>query len=152
MKRFIHILAALLGILTVIGGLDLTGFLKILPEGWAAFVATLPPLALAIGHSAIALGDQLDDGQKNGSFPPSGGLKMHPVTFLLAVGIALMAGALSSCKLPEGIKISGYYVDPDTGARANLNTTGNGLGGGVEIPIYDGKGHQTGWVDLHSGK
>lgn len=70
MKRTLHILAAILAGLTAFGAADLSGIIHLLPEGWAAFVATLPPLALALGHSALALGDVLDDGKKNNSFPP----------------------------------------------------------------------------------
>jgi hypothetical protein len=70
MTRFLHCLAALLSLLTLLGAADLSGIVKLLPEGWAALVATLPPLALALGHCALALGDQLDDGVKNNSFPP----------------------------------------------------------------------------------
>jgi hypothetical protein len=151
MKRFLHILALILSALTVAAAFDITGIVHFLPEGYAAVLVTVPPMLLAISHFVMALGDQLDDGQKNNSFP--GNLKMHPVTFLLACGIALCAGLLNSCSnLPEGFTVSGYYRNPNTGAKATINTTGSNLGGGVEIPIYDTKGHQTGWVDLHSGK
>lgn len=94
--KVLHILALILSALTIAGGLDLTGILKILPEGWAAVLATVPPLLMALAHFILALGDQLDDGQKNDSFP--GSLKMHPVTFLMALALGLLAGSMTSCE------------------------------------------------------
>jgi hypothetical protein len=68
-KRLIHILAAILGGLTVVGGLDATGILNILPDDWAAILATVPPACLGLGHTVRALGDKLDNGVMDNSFP-----------------------------------------------------------------------------------
>lgn len=68
-NRVLATLTALLAGLTAIGGLDLSGVANFLPPGWAAVLATVPPLMLAAGHTVLAIGDQLDDGKKNDSFP-----------------------------------------------------------------------------------
>ena len=50
------------------------------------------PIAAAIGHAAIAVGDNLDDGKANGSF------KCHPFAFIGAMAITvLVAVNLVSC-------------------------------------------------------
>lgn len=69
MARTLKILTVILSALTVAGGLDLSGVSSFLPEGWAAVLATVPPIIVAVGAFVLALGDQLDDGKKNNSFP-----------------------------------------------------------------------------------
>lgn len=93
MKRFLHILAAILSVCLAIGALDLSGIINVLPPLVAKIMTIGPPCFLAIGHAVLAIGDQLDDGQKNNSFP--GSVKCHPLTMIAACLICLLC--LSSC-------------------------------------------------------
>ena len=79
-KKFVSFLSGILALLTVVGGLDLTGLITLLPDNVAkVFVIGLPALA-GIKHLIIDLGDFADDGQINGSF------KLLPLLLWLAVG------------------------------------------------------------------
>lgn len=87
-KRFVSFLSGILALLTVVGGLDLTGFITLLPDNVAtAFVIGLPALA-GFKHLIIDLGDFVDDGKINGSF------KLLP--FLLLLGAVMLLNACAA--------------------------------------------------------
>lgn len=89
MKRFLHILAAILSVCLALGALDLTGVIELFPKGVAQILTIGPPCFLAVGHAILAIGDQLDDGQKNNSFP--GSVKCHPLVMAAAAALACLS-------------------------------------------------------------
>jgi hypothetical protein len=88
--------------LTMLGGLDLSGFIDVLPPKVATGFATALPLLAGIVHLINALGDFIDDGKINGSFK----------SFLVALLLVALMLSFSSCTLA---------VDPATG-RLGLAT------------------------------
>lgn len=66
--KILHSLSSVAAGASAIGGLHLTGVLAFLPPSVAGWVTIIPPIVAALGHAAIAIGDQLDDGVDNDSF------------------------------------------------------------------------------------
>lgn len=80
--RLLSALAALAAVLTVIGSLDLSGILPILPDQVALVLATALPGLAAVVHTIKTIGDALDDGTINGSWKP----KLYPACLWLTCG------------------------------------------------------------------
>ena len=111
-KRFVSFLAAVAAFLTLLGGLDLSGFITLLPDNLATGFATALPLLAGITHLVKSLGDFADDGKINGSF--------KAVLFLLACGFAL---ANSSCAA-VGSAVTGQPI-PATAVKRHEGTPFN---------------------------
>lgn len=80
-----------------------------------------------------------------------------PIIALLALICMTLIVALTGCgtagyKLPEGLILSGAYVDANTGAKAVISTNAGRLGGKIRVPITDAAGAQTGWADIEATK
>ena len=87
--------------LTLLGGLDLSGIIDVLPPQVATGLATALPLLAGVVHLIRALGDFIDDGKINGSFRP-----------LLLV--LLLAALMLSPACTVGVDSSGgWSVRPD---------------------------------------
>jgi succinate dehydrogenase hydrophobic anchor subunit len=110
--RILSVLAAVAAFLTMLGGLDLSGIIDVLPPKVATGFATALPLLAGIVHLLNALGDFIDDGKINGSFKSS-------LVVLLLVALTL---TFSSCTLA---------VDPATG-RLGLATDPEAVSAVVE--------------------
>jgi hypothetical protein len=95
-KKFLHLLAAALATCTAIGAADLSGLTSLVPHAVAVKLALFPAIAAIIGHVILAIGDVLDDGESNGSFPKST-LRCDPVMLLLAATLGLGTLLLPSC-------------------------------------------------------
>ena len=102
--RILSALAAVAAFLTLLGGLDLSGIIDVLPPKVATGLATALPLLAGVVHLINALGDFLDDGKINGSF------RSLLVLSLLAV---LMLG-MSACTVAfdPGTGRFGVQTDP----------------------------------------
>lgn len=98
-SRILSILTAVLAIVAMLGALDLSGFVSLIPganDGMVSLISGGLATLLTIGR---AIGDLLDDGKVNNSF------RMHWLTFLLAVGISILAGFSMSCSTPGDITL-----------------------------------------------
>lgn len=93
MKKALNALKALAAISASVAGLDLTGILPLLPEGWSTYVLLIPTIGAAVVHTASVIGDYMDDGKKNDTF---------------TYGVLLMVGL--SC-LFTSCSVSSYTVD-----------------------------------------
>lgn len=93
--RIPSFLAAAAAFLTLLGGLDLSGIVSILPAPVATGFATALPLLAGIVHLIKAFGDFLDDGKINGSF--------KALALFLVCGISV---ALASCAVPDGWRVN----------------------------------------------
>jgi len=85
--RILTWLTAIAGIATILGGLDLTEILPLLPDHIAAMLTLALPVVITVGKIAVAIGDLLDDGLRNNSFKVG-------LMLLLAV---LLAAGMTSC-------------------------------------------------------
>lgn len=83
-KRFVSFLASVAAFLTLLGGLDLSGFITLLPDNIATGFATALPLLAGVTHLVKTFGDFADDGKINGSF--NGSLKVLPLLLWLTLG------------------------------------------------------------------
>jgi hypothetical protein len=92
--KLLSVCTAILAIVAMLGGLDLSGVITLIPGGNAEWVTLISGGLATLGTIARAIGDLADDGKVNGSF---GRLQMSPVTFLVAVLIAIIAGCTTSC-------------------------------------------------------
>lgn len=89
--KLLSMLASGAAILTVLGGLDLSGIISLLPSEVATgFSVALPALA-AILHAVKAIGDRADDGEMNDSFR-----YCHPLVVVSALVVALSCMSCSS--------------------------------------------------------
>jgi hypothetical protein len=88
-QRILLWLTAIAGICTVIGGLDLTEILPLLPNPVAAWLTLALPVVVTVGKIVLIIGDLLDDGIRNDSF--KGG------TWLLLLIAVLACSGLSGC-------------------------------------------------------
>lgn len=98
--KLLHYLSATAYGASFIAGLNLIGVATFLPAHIAKPLMLVPPLFGVIGHSALAIGDYLDDGVKNDSF------KCAPLALLAAALIAV--SACTSCTVttaPDGTKV-----------------------------------------------
>lgn|GEM_PF-1711820 len=99
--KLLHYLSATAYGASFIAGLNLIGVATFLPAHIAKPVMLVPPLFGVLGHSALAVGDYLDDGVKNDSF------KCAPLACLAALCLAVLG--LTSCGVvetkPDGTKI-----------------------------------------------
>lgn len=89
-------IAGALAIITGLAGLDLAGFIQLLPQKWATALVSALPLLAAIVHIAKALQDDLDDdgllnGSTRGTKPPG------PLKIILLPFLVLACMAISSC-------------------------------------------------------
>lgn len=109
MKRFLQILAAVAAACSAVAGLDLAGVIELLPEKIAPVVAVGPAIAASLFHFVVALGDVLDDGEKNDSFG-----KLKAVLLPLAVGSLL---CLPSCSVVHSVA-TGQPIPSTTVQRA----------------------------------
>jgi hypothetical protein len=66
--RLLSFLAAVAAVLTVLGGLDLSGMVHLFPDNVATGLATILPGLAAAVHLVKTIGDAFDDGEINGSF------------------------------------------------------------------------------------
>jgi len=85
--KLLSVCTAILAIVAMLGGLDLSGVITLIPGGNAEMVTLISGGLATLGAIARAIGDLADDGKVNGSF---GKLQMSPITFLLCVIIALI--------------------------------------------------------------
>ncbi|MCU0797414.1 MAG: hypothetical protein MUF31_15950 [Akkermansiaceae bacterium] len=113
MKKVLQILAAVAAACSAVAGLDLAGILDILPEQVAPWVAVAPPVAAALFHAAIAIGDILDDGERNDSF---GKLPL----LLFTLGLAFLV--LPSCSVVASA-ITGQPIAADSVVRVDDPTS-----------------------------
>ncbi|WP_193211449.1 hypothetical protein [Luteolibacter marinus] len=101
--------------LTLLGGLDLSGIIDVLPAKVATGLATALQLLAGLVHLVKAVGDFVDDGQINGSFKALG--------WLLVLGFAVMsmscAGMTSAI---TGQPIHSTVVQREGGKPFNLAT------------------------------
>lgn len=106
-------LASGAAILTVLGGLDLSGLVSILPAPVATgFSVALPALA-AVLHAVKAIGDSADDGKMNDSFR-----YCHPLVMLCALLVAL---ASSSCTTGSEWSVQTPYGVAGTGETGGIH-------------------------------
>jgi len=113
-KRIVSFLASVAAFLTLLGGLDLSGFITLLPDNLATGFATALPLLAGITHLVKTFGDFADDGRINGSF--NGSLKAVPILLWLTLGalsfFTISCGTGMILKFGEqGLEISAP-VDP----------------------------------------
>lgn len=92
--KLLSVCTAILAIVAMLGGLDLSGVITLIPGGNAGMVTLISGTLATLGTIARAIGDLVDDGIVNGSF---GKLQMSPITFIIAVIIAIIAGFTTSC-------------------------------------------------------
>jgi len=99
--KILHYLSATAYGASFVAGLNLIGVATFLPAHIAKPVMLVPPLFGVLGHSALAIGDYLDDGVKNDSF------KCAPLACLAALCVAVLS--LTSCGVvetkPDGTRI-----------------------------------------------
>ena len=88
-KRIVSFLASVAAFLTVLGGLDLSGIITLLPDKTAVALATVLPTLAGLTHLVKSFADFADDGKINGS------VKLLP--FFLIFGAIGFASLLSSC-------------------------------------------------------
>lgn len=102
--RILSALAAVAAFLTLLGGLDLSGIIDVLPPRVATWLATALPLLAGIVHLIRALGDFIDDGKINGSFR----------SLLLVTLLAVLVLGMSACTLAfdPGTGRFGVQTDP----------------------------------------
>lgn len=88
----------------MLGGLDLSGIIDVLPPKVATGFATALPLLAGIVHLIKALGDFIDDGKINGSFK----------SFLVVLLLLALTLSFSSCTLAfdPGTGRFGVQTDP----------------------------------------
>jgi hypothetical protein len=89
--RLLSFLAAIAAVLTVLGGLDLSGIVHLFPDHVATGLATILPSFAAVVHLIRTIGDVVDDGKVNGSWSP----KLYPVCMWLTLG--MLSWPLVSC-------------------------------------------------------
>lgn len=89
--KLLSVCTAVLAIVALLGGLDLSGIITLIPGGNAEMLTLISGGLATLGTIARAIGDLADDGQVNGSF---GKLSMHWSTFLGCVLIAILADLL----------------------------------------------------------
>lgn len=89
--RILSFLAAVAAVLTVLGGLDLSGIVHLFPDNVATGLATVLPGLAAVVHLVNTLADAIDDGKINGSWSP----KLYPLCMWLTLG--LLSFPLVSC-------------------------------------------------------
>jgi len=99
--KILSVLTAILAIVAVLGALDLSGLVSLVPGDNAAVLTYITGGLATLGTIIRAIGDMLDDGQANGSF---GKLRCHPLALVLA-GF-LVALALGSCAQMRGLNLS----------------------------------------------
>lgn len=92
--KLLSVCTAILAIVAMLGGLDLSGVITLIPGGNAEMVTLISGGLATLGTIARAIGDLADDGKVNGSF---GKLQMSPITLLIAVIISIIAGFTTSC-------------------------------------------------------
>lgn len=105
-QRILLWLTAIAGICTLIGGLDLTEILPLVPDQVAAALTLALPAVITIGKIATIIGDLLDDGLRNDSFKSGG-------TWLLLLAVILGSQLLTGCV--AGLSASGdwtFKADP----------------------------------------
>ncbi len=103
-RKLLNGLLALAGLCTVIGGLDLTQILPLLPDHVAAWLAMALPVVITAEKLIVAIGDLLDDGKRNDSF------RVGALALLL---IPALLFALPSCGLSAAdvaYRRDGYHV------------------------------------------
>lgn len=83
-SRILSFLAAVAAVLTVLGGLDLSGILSLFPDHVATGLATVLPGIAALVHVVNTLGDAYDNGKIDGSF------KGYAVAGLLGLSCLLL--------------------------------------------------------------
>lgn len=141
MKRIQLILAAIAAIAATVAGLDLTGFVTVLPPELAKWLVIIPSAAAAVVHIVQSVKlelEKVEEGTKSDRIPMFG---------VLAILAALLF--LPSCAdLPVLGSIS--YRDPSTGAKGGLVfTPGEKPSGFVKVPIRDPEtGEIKGYADL----
>lgn len=116
MKKFLLILAVVGAALSALGGLDLAGVITFLPKQWAGALAIVPPVAAAMLHFVMLIGDILDDGEQNGSFKIGNyRVKVDKVPLIAVFAVALLF--LPSCTNPVGMALLTGQDIPTTPVR-----------------------------------
>lgn len=114
-KRIISFLASVAAFLTLLGGLDLSGFITLLPDDVATGFATALPLLAGITHLVKTFGDFADDGKINGSF------RLLP--FLLLLGAVMLLNACAALgSAATGQPIPATPVQREKGKPFNVAT------------------------------
>jgi hypothetical protein len=134
MKRIQLILAAIAAIAATIAGLDLTGFVAVLPPEMAKWLVIVPSGAAAIVHIAQTVKLELAKLEENSK---DGFSDKMPAFGLLAVLAAVMF--LPSCA-DTGYPLTGQisYRDPNSGAKGGLVfEQGKPPRASVRVPVYD---------------
>ena len=138
MKRIQVILAAIAAIAATVAGLDLTGFVTVLPPEMAKWLVIIPSAAAAIVHLTQAVKLQLDKiGEDIDKMIPLFCIAMFAVFFLPSCADSPFLGSIS-------------YRDPETGAKGGLVfTPGQKPSGFLKVPIRDPEtGEIKGYADL----
>lgn len=104
--KLLSTLAAVAAILTVIGGLDLSGIINLLPANVATGFSVALPAIAALAHGVRAVGDHLDDGKRNDSWH-----YCHPFA---VIGALLIALACVSCSAGTSWSIRTPYGDAES--------------------------------------
>lgn len=109
--RILSVLAAVAAFLTMLGGLDLSGIIDVLPPKVATGFATALPLLAGVVHLLNALGDFLDDGKINGSFK----------SFLVALLLVALTLSFASCAIAFDPATGRLSVATDPGAVSAIS-------------------------------
>lgn len=120
-ERALLWLTVIAGICTVIGGLDLTQILPLLPDHVAAWLVMALPSVVTIQKATVAIGDLLDDGIKNDSFKVG----------LLIGGLILGCQLLTGC---AGTPVAVRITDPESGIYGGYSSK-SGLSIGIVRPV-----------------
>lgn len=66
--NILRILTAVAAAASTVAAVDLATVAQILPPHWAGYIFAASAVTLAVKEVAVAVGDTLDDGKRNGSF------------------------------------------------------------------------------------
>lgn len=114
--KLLHTLSSIGAICSAAGGLNLVGVISFLPPKIAAALAIAPPVVAALGHAAMALGDALDDGERNDSFK----IRCSAFALIAALLVALACPSCVSATAPDGT----VTETPDRGLIDSATETG----------------------------
>lgn len=135
MKRIQLILAAIAAIAATIAGLDLTGFVTVLPPEMAKWLVIIPSAAAAIVHVAQAMKLQLKKIEEDID-------KLIPVFCMCLFAVFFLPSCAGS-----GYPLTGQisYRDPESGAKGGLVfEPGKPPRASVRVPVYDENGNLIG--------